>query len=148
MDAFITVPDPRLGNLMDALANRSVIPHRSVVISRPANLYCPACPSHPHTISLFQVLRQAPLTGGLQSFFVITSWSICLSRLRSATSFFSCLFSSSSCFRRLSSLPDRRTSSSSCRMWALLLLFYGIPRIPLCRSPPALRQTLFVVQWT
>ena len=58
---------------MDALANHSVIPHRAVVISRPAYLYYPACSSHPNSISPIQVLRQAPLTGWLQSFFVITS---------------------------------------------------------------------------
>ena len=40
---------------------------------------------------------EVPLLGRLQSFFVITSWSMCLSRVRSATRDLSFLFSSSTC---------------------------------------------------
>src|SRR3569832_2275306 len=54
-------------------------------------------------ISVTQFIKQQPLAGRLQSFFVSSSCSMALSSDRSATSFLSLVFSSSNCLSRLTS---------------------------------------------
>jgi len=74
------------------------------------------------------MLDTFPSLGWLQNFFESTSWSICLSRLRSATMRFNRRFSSSSCLKRRSSETPRPP-------------YFFFHRKYVCSAIPIFRQT-------
>ena len=95
----------RYGEVTDTHDQRAFIfLHRLVIITRPVQLHQPERPAFANLISFHQSVSNHFLAPRLYNFFEISSCSMCLSRLRSATSFFKLAFSSSSCFSRLNSL--------------------------------------------
>src|SRR5690606_18620009 len=83
------------------------VPLRAPIPARTAQL---SQPTRPHGAALIRGLKplgQLPAAGRLQTFFLSASLSICLSRVRSATTCFNRRFSSSTCRRRRSSLTPR-----------------------------------------
>jgi hypothetical protein len=94
-------PDPS-PNLALALANRGSRRHQ----------YSTG-PAFAHGVAGPNLAYQNALLVGLQNFFESTSFSIFLSRLRSATNCFSFRFSSSSCFIRYASPPTAVGARSS-----------------------------------
>ena len=94
----------------------------------------PAEPDHPagpplaHPVGFLDMLDPLLHLGWLQNFFENTSCNICLSIVKSATSRFSCRFSSSSCLRRRSS----ETPSPS---------YFFFQRKKVCSEIPIFRQT-------
>lgn len=79
---------------------RSIFGLAFITLGRTANPCQMACLSLTDAKADAQKLTQHPFLRRLYSFFAITSWSMCLSRDRSATRDLSFLFSSSSCLRR------------------------------------------------
>ena len=100
----VSIADPRMGQVPQSDPQK-ILPVRRTLISvtrsrQPQRI---AGPSLADLISHLGVMHQSPFTDRLQTFFDRTSWSIALSRLKSATRFLSFRFSSSSCFNRRSS---------------------------------------------
>src|SRR4051794_32667978 len=96
MDAPIAVADPDRGQLFDALAQWGLVRLAAAIAHR-----APMGDDHPAGAPLAdaeadpeEVHRGTPL-GRPHQFFLSTSWSICLSRVKSATSCFRRRFSSS-----------------------------------------------------
>src|SRR5690348_8273997 len=101
MNAPIAVAHPRLGDLSDpGLQMRPVRAAALVVVGRPfCTDHATSSPDRDRP-GAAQIIDDLPPPAGRHSFLLITSCSIALSRDRSATNFFSLLFSSSSCFSR------------------------------------------------
>jgi len=74
-----------------------------VIRRRPRDLDQPARTPHRELVRGPDILNQGPLACRPYTFFCSTSWRMCLSSARSATSFFNFRFSSSSCRKRRSS---------------------------------------------
>src|SRR5690606_15392943 len=83
------------------------IPLGTPIPPRTAQLSQPTRPNGADLESGLKPLGQLPAAGRLQTFFLSASLSICLSRVRSATSCLSRRFSSSTCRSRRSSLTPR-----------------------------------------
>src|SRR5436190_9895633 len=108
MDAPIAVAHPRLANLFDPLFKGCLSGATGLIViggrveqehtTRPPDRYIP--------VATHLINELAP-PDRLQSFRRSASWSISLSRLRSATTFRSFEFSSSSCLSRRISLGSR-----------------------------------------
>src|SRR5215210_1950215 len=84
-------------DLTNAKAQRRLIPSSTLLV--PPGTADPTEPTRPNTadpVLIHDPLRQLPTACRLQSFFAITSFKMCLSSVKSATSFFSRTFSSSS----------------------------------------------------
>lgn len=97
-------PDAGLGDLLNAFSHGAIVAWmRFVVIAGRRQKHGADCTTHTYTVARTKILGQLALLSRLQSFFLMTSWSMCLSRLRSATICFSRRFSASSCFRRRNS---------------------------------------------
>src|SRR5579864_5170548 len=97
----IAVAHARLRNLLDPLAERSLPgPLRTVVIGRSVHRHGAASTANAYPPGRPNMINHLTLPGRLHIFRRITSCSISLSSERSATSFFSRWFSSSSCFSR------------------------------------------------
>src|SRR5690242_8865303 len=108
MNAREAVAHPRLGNLFHPLPHRPIVAWLvQVTIDRALQKYSRASAPLRDPILRQQHTRQLPPLAGLQSFFLSTSCSICLSSVRSATIRFNCAFSSSSCRNRRSSTGFR-----------------------------------------
>src|SRR5262245_58283646 len=107
-DPQMSEPRPRVGELPDPQPQRGLIPRPTAAIpGRPTEL---RQPTGPRTADLERPLKpsdQLSTARGPQAFFRSASASMCLSSVRSATSRFSRLFSSSSCRRRRSSLTPK-----------------------------------------
>src|SRR6185437_7011972 len=101
MNSPITIANPGLGDLPDALDEGSLPgPLRTVVIGRPIHRHSAAGTTYAHPPDRANPIDHLTLPGRLHIFRRMTSCSISLSSDRSATSFFSRWFSSSSCFNR------------------------------------------------
>ncbi len=104
-------------------------------------------PTLRHTPIHLNRLHQLPLPGRLQSFRRTTSCSISLSRLSSATSFFSRAFSSSSAFSRFCPGQIVDISISGARMAQYLddlALLNGLPEeIVLDNNPEGTSRAMF-----
>jgi hypothetical protein len=104
LNPTISISNPRLRDLSDPQPQGSVVlAVRKVTMGRAPNPNNLASSSLADPIGLFEMLHAVTLLGWLQNFFESTSWSICLSKLRSATMRLSRRFSSSSCLKRRSS---------------------------------------------
>ena len=96
IDAPEPVPDPDRGNLVHAHAQQFVVaPFPLIIKNALVQQYQPAATLDGNIIFHPYIIDHPALSGRPQNFFFSTSCKICLSRLRSATSFFSCEFSSS-----------------------------------------------------
>ena len=106
--AAVAVAHPRLADLLDP-PGQPGLPGatRPVVVGRRVDLEDPARPPDRHAPLAADPVHQIALPNRLQSFRRMTSCSISRSRLRSATSFFSLAFSSSSGFSRRISVGSR-----------------------------------------
>ena len=100
---------PHHGYLLHPPSKHRIIsfPYRFIVPNRTIEHYNHTCLAYRYPVFIKQVLSQPPQLGWLQSFFLRTSCSICLSRVRSAMICFNLKFSSSSCLSLLSSGTPR-----------------------------------------
>jgi hypothetical protein len=101
MNPPIAIAHPGLGDLPDPLGEGSLPGSLgTVVVGRAIDRHSPASTTNAHPPGRPDVIDHLALPGRLHIFRRITSCSISLSSERSATSFFSRWFSSSSCFSR------------------------------------------------
>src|SRR5215468_11926274 len=101
MHAPIAVANPRLADLLDPSFEHGLSgAARLVVVGGRVEQQHPTGPSDRHIPLPTHLVHQLALPHRPQSFRRMTSCSISLSRLRSATTLRSLLFSSSSCFSR------------------------------------------------
>src|SRR5512143_640051 len=108
MYSLVAVPDPNRSNLLDPHPQCRLIVHKTPIsMRRTSNTKNFTGPPLTDSKTLLQICHQSPPGGRLYNFFESTSCNIHLSRLRSATICFSLRFSSSNCFRRLSSLMPK-----------------------------------------
>src|SRR5688500_18092902 len=104
MNAREAIAHARLGNLFHPLPHRPIVAWLvQVTIDRALQKYGRTGAPLRDPILRQQHSRQLPALAGLQSFFLSTSCSICLSSVRSATIRFNWAFSSSSCRKRRNS---------------------------------------------
>src|SRR5689334_20792513 len=104
VDAVEAITHPRLRDLFHALSHRAIVARPTqVAIDRALQKYGRASAPLRDPILRQQHSCQLPALAGLQSFFLSTSCSICLSSVRSATIRFNWAFSSSSCRKRRNS---------------------------------------------
>jgi len=104
----IAIARPRCRQITDAQHQRCLIRLvRDVAHRLPLDAQRRATAPFAHGMGRLDVRDELASSSRRQSFFDRTSCKMCLSRLRSATSCFSCRFSSSSCFRRLNSPTPR-----------------------------------------
>src|SRR5262249_36552318 len=104
VDARKTVAHPRLGDLFHPLSHRPIVTRLvHITIDAAMQKYGRTGTPLRDPILRQQHHCQLPASAGLQSFFLSTSCSICLSSVRSATIRFNCEFSSSNWRSRRSS---------------------------------------------
>ena len=108
MDAARAVANAYSGNIADPLPFRTIVTRvRAIKIGALPQLNDSGSTANADAVRVDQEVGQLAFASRLHSFFWMTSCSICLSRLRSATMRLSRAFSSSSCFKRRSSLTPR-----------------------------------------
>lgn len=108
MNPSVAIPNAGLANLPDALLQIGLTaPAGFVVVARRVEQKNPAGSPDRHAPVTAYRIHQLALAGRPQSFRRSTSCSISLPSERSATSFFSLAFSSSSCFSRRISVGSR-----------------------------------------
>lgn len=107
MNTRTPIPYPGLCDLPDTQGYRPIVTPALPVVDSSALHQQPASPADADTVCFLQEMHRLALLSRPQNFCFSTSCSISLSRLRSATSFFSRWFSSSSCRRRRSSVTPR-----------------------------------------
>src|SRR5215216_7966242 len=104
VQAFVTVTHTRCSQVFQTQSQFCLrISPVAIVIDGPLQFQHPTGSSFRDLKTTAQKLRLDPFAHRLQNFFLSTSCSMCLSRVRSATSAFSFLFSSSNCRSRVSS---------------------------------------------
>src|SRR5688572_24530708 len=104
VNAREAIAHARLGDLLHPLPHRPIVARLvQVTIDRAMQKYRRTRASLRDPILRQQHSCQLPALAGLQSFFLSTSCSICLSSVRSATIRFNCAFSSSSWRKRRNS---------------------------------------------
>ncbi len=105
MDAPVAVADPRLADLSDSQLEIGLLAMLGLVsVEGAIDLQSRTGLADRYLPGLSHLIDKPTFAGRPQSFFARTSWSIALSRLRSATIRLSLAFSSSSCRKRLTSV--------------------------------------------
>src|SRR5665213_1708651 len=95
MDLAVPVAHAGLGNLAHSTTNGGVgIAMTTVLVDRPGNTHRSAGPPLGCAEALLQIIHNGALRGRGYHFFLTTSWSMALSKVSSATSFFRRAFSS------------------------------------------------------
>ncbi|BAK10476.1 hypothetical protein PAJ_0396 [Pantoea ananatis AJ13355] len=110
MNTRTPIPYPGFHDLQNTQGYRPIVTPALPVADSSALHQQPTSTAHADTTGFLQEMHRLALLSRPQNFCFSTSCSISLSRLRSATSFFSCWFSSSGCRRRRSSVTPRPAS--------------------------------------